>query len=486
MPRISRRSLLRGGAAVAGGALVAPLVRQLRAAGPGAPSPRVVIVIEGNCFYTRAVLSASAQAAINAQASTPLTTQMICDTAYRHSAPLTVTANDLGTAASLDPLVAHGVDGKAAVVLGLSNKIAGGGHSSFQGGLACARGSDSRAPAVTIDAVLAARLGVGTPFDAIRVGEAGPGARLSYVTCAAGPGRPLAITTDPVDAYNRLFAAIVGGPADPRIQQQQRALEFAHADVTAALGTFGGSSAERAKLEAYLAAIESTQLRLTRLFGLAGAVSTPAGPTGTAGDPYASVDPFDRLGVQFDLVTAALLGGLTNVAVIASGPGGGLGLNYGSVLATIPGWAPNALGMDRHTLQHGIGQPIHQQAILAVTRKHVDLIGRMARTLDDTADPAGGTMLDHTIIVYVSDNGEQHHSEAREWPILLVGGRALGLATDGRTVVFPRVGQAGNRQLSNLWNTIGHATGDTSLDRFGQEGSGRIAEGPLAEIYSGA
>jgi len=58
------------------------------------------------------------------------------------------------------------------------------------------------------------------------------------------------------------------------------------------------------------------------------------------------------------------------------------------------------------------------------------------------------------------------------------------MRTDGRTVIYPRVGKSSNRQLSNLWNTVGHATGDTTLDTFGLEGTGRIAPGPLSEIYA--
>lgn len=42
---------------------------------------------------------------------------------------------------------------------------------------------------------------------------------------------------------------------------------------------------------------------------------------------------------------------------------------------------------------------------------------------------AAGTMLDHTVIVYRGDNGEEHPSTATEWPVLLIGGGALGLQT---------------------------------------------------------
>jgi hypothetical protein len=56
------------------------------------------------------------------------------------------------------------------------------------------------------------------------------------------------------------------------------------------------------------------------------------------------------------------------------------------------------------------------------------------------------------------------------------------LKSDGRTTVFPGVNASNNRQLSNLFNTLGYAAG-TELDDFGAEGSSRIAEGPLSELW---
>lgn len=105
----------------------------------------------------------------------------------------------------------------------------------------------------------------------------------------------------------------------------------------------------------------------------------------------------------------------------------------------------------------------------------------MARALDNVPE-GNGTMLDNTIIVYLSDNGEKHHSEAREWPMLRVGGSNLGFKTDGRTVVYPGWNNPNDRQASNLFNTLGHATGNTELNEFGNEGALRIAKGPLDEL----
>ncbi|MEO5730398.1 MAG: DUF1552 domain-containing protein, partial [Byssovorax sp.] len=303
--------------------------------------------------------------------------------------------------------------------------------------------------------------------------------QLSYSLCAYGPGRPAPITVDPTDAYKALFTAILG-TSTTAIANRKETLDFARADVLATLAGFGPSATERLKLERYLEALNASQARQDLLVQMQAAVA-PLVPPGPAVDPrYTSSDPLDRLAVQFDLATTCLIGGLTNVVVLASGPGGGLDLVYESVMPKH--FAGLDVNMNRHSLQHGNTQAPHQAAILDVTAEHVNQIARMARALD-TVPEGNGTMLDNTIIVYLSDNGEKHHSEAREWPMLLVGGSNLGFKTDGRTVVYPGWNNPNNRQASNLFNTLGHATGNTELNEFGNEGALRIAKGPLDELF---
>ncbi|MEM9192496.1 MAG: hypothetical protein AAGF12_25200 [Myxococcota bacterium] len=119
-----------------------------------------------------------------------------------------------------------------------------------------------------------------------------------------------------------------------------------------------------------------------------------------------------------------------------------------------------------------------------MSRSYVRMIANLARSLAATPEASGdGSMLDNTLILYMSDNGEKHHSKAEEWPTLLVGGNNLGFKTDGRTVIYPRFGAANNRQMSNLFNSLGHAAG-ADMNEFGMEGSQRIAPGPLSEIWA--
>jgi hypothetical protein len=127
--------------------------------------------------------------------------------------------------------------------------------------------------------------------------------------------------------------------------------------------------------------------------------------------------------------------------------------------------------------------PEYISSIHEVSARHVDLITRLARELADTPEPSvpGATMLDHTLIMYLGDNGEPHHSSATEFPVLLVGGQGFGMAPGGRTVVYPGIDEPEHRQLSNLWTTVGNL-GGVEMDDFGSEGRSRVHERPLPEL----
>lgn len=465
--KLTRRNLLAA-------SLFTPFMRAAWA-DTGTPA-RVVIVVEGNSFYPSNVMSAVTRTALGKPAHAP--GESTFSTGYGAGTPLLVDDSQLGAASALTPLRTAGLEGKSAVVLGLSSQVTGGGHSTGRGALTCSRGGAG----ASIDTVLGAKMKKTTPFDVLRVGVETGEARLSYSTCSLGPNRaaPILLNTD--DVYQRLFGIITAGSGNASVARNARLLDFARGDVRDAMGAFGGSTQERAKLEAYVSALENMQARASQLEGMRGQV-LPHVPTA----PMATSDLLVRMTSHVDMVAAALLGGLTNVAVIVSGPGGGLSNRYDSVFTSlrdsgeVSSWPDDELSMNRHTLQHGIGVARNRIGINAVTRRHVELIARLASKLD--AVPEGnGTVLDHTAILFISDNGEQHHSTGAEWPAVLVGGKSLGLKTDGRTVVYPSLNRAGNRQVSNLFNTLGHASGDTTMNAFGHE-TNRVAEGPLSELF---
>jgi hypothetical protein len=321
--------------------------------------------------------------------------------------------------------------------------------------------------------------------------------RLNYGTCAFEHNRPAPLIVEPTAAYSVLFGSVGATMDMAMFQQRGRLLDFAHSNVTAALTAFTGNSAERAKVESYLQAVEDVTQRQQRLLALQSTLQANR-PTPPATNPlYAhnttgDNDVMSRFGGQIELATAALKGDLTNVVVVGSGTGGLFDMFYPSAM----------IAADRTMNRHGLHNmsattPDYCSTIHDITGQQVNYIAQMAAALKATADPAnGGTMLDSTVIIYIGDNGEQHHSTASEFPILMIGGRGMGLKPGGRTLVYPGINAPNNshRQVSNLWNTLGHLTGaapfaltprtHVDFDMFGSEGPHRVAPGPLSELLA--
>lgn len=215
---------------------------------------------------------------------------------------------------------------------------------------------------------------------------------------------------DPLAAFEVLFGVAV----DPRaFARRGELLSVARADVGRALTEFP-SSHERLKLEHYLESLEGLTERQAKLLGMADQIGevTPAAPE--VGGPD---DAFARLDQQIDLAAAALLGGLTNVVVVGIGTGGDFNLAYPSLSTQL-----------RHAIMHESEEvDATREVVHDNTKNQIDRVARLASILADTPDVDAPSMLDNTLVMYLPESGEKHHSAASEWPTLLLGGETLGL-----------------------------------------------------------
>jgi hypothetical protein len=102
------------------------------------------------------------------------------------------------------------------------------------------------------------------------------------------------------------------------------------------------------------------------------------------------------------------------------------------------------------------------------------------------AIPEGnGTMLDNTVIVYLSDAADKHHTQCVEWPYVLLGGSPR-LKLGGRYLVYPDRGQPGWRTVNTIHNSLLHAAGLPG-ENFGHHMKGIddiVQKGPLSEIVA--
>ena len=118
---------------------------------------------------------------------------------------------------------------------------------------------------------------------------------------------------------------------------------------------------------------------------------------------------------------------------------------------------------------------------------HVELIAQMAAKLSQIPE-GNGSMLDNTLIVYLSDNSDKHHSSAKEWPMFVLGNSGGKLKSNGRYIAYPRYESARhNHTIGNWLTTICHVAG-VPQDHFGQPdfALGRLEDqsGPLNELLA--
>lgn len=484
----SRRRWLKTTAAGMATSLLHPLLNQVHAQDIGQAPRRFVFIMAGNGIESHMLAPDGMATAIRETGGSIDGQRFNFHRGYVHSDPLQFNDIDLATAPALAQLAGQGdtldLRSRTRVLFGLSSKIAGGGHGSGYGALSCtaSRGGVPASESIDVRLSQAPAVDQNHPFRTLRLGVAPDmGQRLQYGACAFGPRRPAPIIVDPSVGFSTLFGSVAGGSARQAFTDRSSLLDFARNDVRRALTSFSGSSRERAKLETYLDSVETLIRRQQRLVDAEESLRAVVPDSDASLSRMTSTHPLERLEAQFELLTAALLGGLTSTAVVTCGVGE-FGLRYSS-LESIFRQDPNYRGIvDRHTVCHeAAGNPAYQEVLDAVTTRQVDLIAQLARRLASVHE-GNGTMLDHTVLVFMSDNGDQHHSPASEWPMMLMGGEALGLRPEPRLVVYPGEGQPNHRQVSNVFNTLGWCAG-VELNTFGGEGRTRVAPGPLPEIF---
>lgn len=456
----SRRSLLKGMSLGAGSLVLSPIVQQLTAQAAGAQQlkrQRFVFVLEGN--------------GLNPHQVQPLGIKPKKGGSHRNDDdPLEdISLADHKLPEALEPVADF--KQRMCIIQGLSGRICGGGHSNDFGALGVFPGKKGAA-GETIDAALArARGGI---FPHVGLGITGRQEHtVIYNSSAWGPGQKIPMQMNPELAYSSLFGSVAGGAAQQDFVARNNLLDFMKDDVKRVSGRLAGP--ERERLDSYLHAFESLRDRQSRLNEIESTLREKAPVTN---NKYASAVETDRLDAQFDIAAGALISGLTDVVTLASGVGNqhfgvkftGLGINIG-----------------KHGIGHGGSDGDRTSDVLStmIRRFHFDLIARLMRKLE--AMPEGdGNMLDNTVIVYMSDAAEGHHSRCWEWPFVILGNGGGKLKTDGRFLQYPRYGAPGHRTIANLYLSLLHAAG-VPRDSFGMEDpmlKDLDQTGPLAELMA--
>ena len=456
----NRRDALKTFGLSAGATFLHPILTQLRARAAGQPitAKRFVFVVESNGVKPQQM---PPQGIVRKE---------------REQKPLNGPAEFIDVplsgkklAFSLEPVAAW--QDKLTIINGLSGRICGGGHSNDHGALGAVPGG-RKGPAEcheTIDAALAKAIPGIFPHIGLGISKRLEN-NIVYSISAWGAGKMLPIMCQPIQAYNALFGSVAEGSAKQEFLAKNNVLDFLKDDVKAAAANLAGP--EREQFGAYLETFETLRHRQSRLNEIQHTLREK-GPV--TNDKYRSKVETDRLDAQFDLGAAALICGLTNVLTISSAAGEqdfditftGLGFKQG-----------------KHHTGHGGSQNnmTYLEQYDMIRRYHFDLIAGLCKKLDAVKE-GDGTMLDNTVIVYLSDGAEAHHSRCWEWPMVVLGNIGGRLKT-GRYIDYPGYGQPGHRTIANMYVTLLHLAG-SSRDSFGMADPGLKdfnQHGPLEEL----
>jgi hypothetical protein len=385
--------------------------------------------------------------------------------------------------ATLGPILEPfaGLQDQMVVLGGLNIVTSNGGNASHEGGLVTLMTGEpigeTRPPspddwkntAPSIDQILAEQSPVlgGTPFASLQIAahnrQDGAPEVANRALSYEGADIPLYPEIKPSLTFERLFGAIDPSDADALARARAKnasVLDFIDGDLQRLRQL--APAAERDKLDAHADAIRQLEQSLDGLTECA------------SGDP--PIDPPDSdthtdvaaVGAaQLAILRAALQCDLTRVVTFMWTPGASSvqfeGLYEGMNL------------FQHHSLSHqNLDDATVQQNMGAIDRWYSERTAEFLQSLADTPDFDGsGSVLDNSLVLYLSEVSVGWTHSFDEMPMVLFGGRNLGLE-GGRILDF------GGRPTNDLWLSIAPVFG-VDLGQLGAEGQ---SSGPLPGLFA--
>lgn len=289
-----------------------------------------------------------------------------------------------------------------------------------------------------------------TRFGSLEFGVAVPNRADPWTRmCYAGPNQPIAPIDDPEQMLGRLYGrmkdresivSIVDGVREDLVR------------VSKKLGT-----EDRARLEEHLALVREMETELSQ-----------ANEQAELAHPVPDIDPDIELvndntprisRMQIDLLVNAMANDMTRVAT----------LQY---MRSVGMARMNWLGVQdgHHTLSHEPDD--NEGAVEQLVKINEWFAGELAYLvgkLAETPEPGGdGSMLDHTLVVWLNELGKGNNHTLHDIPFVLVGGKAHGIKAD-RALSFDKV--AHNRLWLALANSMGHGIETFGTEKFCEGGA---------------
>jgi hypothetical protein len=450
MDRINRRTVLKGITLGAGAAALSPFLKHLAAAETQQLPKRFVFVVKSSGLQGEHLNPEGLKHGGSTLVDEPLAGRKLSDSMK-----------------SLEPF-----KDKLTIIQGLSGRMTQAGHSAFYGALGGFKAPAHTPPLfATIDGHLSEKFPSVFNHIGFKMGEGSQGITFPSIS-AKGKGQQLPFQQNPMGAFENLFGSIlVGGDLKKKYTRTGNVLDAMSADIKKLQKNLPAE--EQAKLGHYLNGFEALRDRRIKLVSMQKMLKENAPELD---DKYTSRFKTHHLEAHFDMASAALISGLTNVVTVHAD---GLDSVYSGI----------GVGNNVHAIGHGAGYATlsSQDCRDAIRTFHIDLIAGMAAKLSNVPE-GDGTILDNTVIVYTSDNAANHHSYGFDWPMFVLGNLSGKLKSKGRYLAYPRYGNKGHHHtICNWFTTLCHLA-DIPQDLFGQPdmalGKAEMQSGPLSELLA--
>ena len=353
------------------------------------------------------------------------------------------------------------------IISGLHGKHTSPAHSAFFGALGGYRGGDGVPPSgATIDHVVSQALPqtilphLCIGMDSLENMKSKPTiARLS----ASGVAKPIFMHSNPNHLYQLLYGGIATG--EIRKQHEARSKVFEQIHQLAQLGGKSLPLSDQQRYQQYVQGFQDINGLRENLDGISEHLQKFAPEIDDRYDnPVFETDWHDAL---LELGISTLTSGITNTLTIGSGRGE----IFGS-------WKGLGIEKQGHNLGH-MDQP-DNPIWIKIRQYNCQMLIKIMEALESIPE-GSGTMMDHTLIVYTSNNADKQHTDGANWPVVLLGNLDGAIKT-GRFTQLD-----GKRPINALYTSILRAVG-VQVDRFNM--SENIAKkhdvttGPLNEVLA--
>ena len=437
--------------------LLSPMIQRVMANAEGKERPpRFVFVLQSNGF----------DAVQACPESIPF--QKYADREKFESIDLTQHKLPKGLAA-LEPLKS-----KTTIVQGLSGRCTGGGHSTWGGSLGQYRisGANLSPQNITIDYQLGQAVPGILPWIGVGMASGARDALMNITARAAHKTMPIIL--NPEKAYNSFFSVAAGGEREKNFHLKRNLLDYMVGDVKKTRKALGSLAGE--ELDAYLSAYDQLAARQYQLLANKDVLKKSAPKLD---DRFTSTVATKRLEAQFELAGSALIGGLSNVATLTCAATEINAQPYLGIGVDVSNHGYGHMGGNKRDAK---GIPYYEK-----TRGWLfSLIAKLAQRLEKTPE-GDGNMLDNTIIVYMSDAPDTHHSTGYEWPLAIVGNLKGKMNLGGRYINFPGYGKPGHHTVGALYTTFLNCVGQRqqTFGRLDPDLDEKVMQtGPLAQLMA--